>query len=53
MTNRLRELQRIRDIESKLAEANEKIRRRDAEDLLDEAGSYAFKLVSDAKKRFN
>ena len=50
MTDRLKELHRIRDIEEQLAEAQQGLKKVDVEHLFDEARDYALKVISAAKR---
>lgn len=50
MTDRLKELHRVRDIELQLAEAQLKLKKAEDDHLTDEAREYALKVMSAAKR---
>lgn len=50
MTNRLKELHHVRDIELQLAEAQLKLRKFDVDNLTNEAYDYAVKMISEARR---
>ncbi len=50
MTDRLKELHRVRDMELELAEAQLKLKKVDVDHLTDEARDYALKILSVARR---